>query len=105
MGWGKAKEKEINTPIYIGKIHIQIIYLDKIYKKKASFFYIYSKTHIFLGKCLISIYIRKTYTTIWAKYKRKKKCIDKKVLFLLQGKHYIYRLGQNTKEKRGFFYI
>ena len=79
---GKLKKKKwfiykINTPMYIGKIHIQRIYLDKIYKKKASFFYIYSKTHIFLGKCLISIYIRKTYTTIWAKYKRNvqtKKC-------------------------------
>ena len=35
MGWGKAKEKEINTPMYIGKIHIQRIYLDKIYKKKS----------------------------------------------------------------------
>ena len=94
MGWGKAKEKEMvyiykrNTnnlgkpnsyPMYIGKI-----YLDKIHKKNNLYsIYIYSKTHIFLGKCLISIYIRKTYTTIWAKYKRKKKCIDKKVLFLL----------------------
>ena len=51
---GKAKEKEMvsiykrNTPMYIGKIHIQRIYLDKIYKKKkASFFYIYIVKHIF----------------------------------------------------------
>ena len=50
MGWGKAKEKEMvyiykrNTPMYIGKIHIQRIYLDKIHKKKH-LYSIYSKTH------------------------------------------------------------
>ena len=73
-GLGKAKEKEMvsiykrNTHMYIGKIHIQRIYLDKIYKKKkASFFYIYSKTHIFyranriaLGKEMVIFPIKHT---------------------------------------------
>ena len=77
MGWGKLKKRKgfyiykRNTnnlgnpnsyPMYIGKIH-----------KKKRLSSIYSKTHIFLGKMsnFIYIYIRKTYTTIWAKYKRK----------------------------------
>ena len=108
---GKLKKKKLfiykrNTPMYIyGKYtyreYILIIYI----RRKKHLYSIYSKTHIFLGKMSnFHIYIRKTYTTIWAEYKEK--CIDKKVLFLLQGKHYIYRkytfLGQNTKEKRGF---
>ena len=77
MGWGKAKEKEM-VSIYkrntnnLGKPNSYPMYIvNREYIIRKSVF-IYSKTHIFLGKCLISIYIyiRKTYTTIWAKYKR-----------------------------------
>lgn len=59
MVWGKAKEKEI-VYIYIVK-HI----------------FFYRTNRIALGKALFPIYIRKTYTTIWAKYIRKRASIVK----------------------------
>ena len=56
---------------------------------------------------IFPIYIRKTYTTIWAKYKRKEMYRQKSVIFTIGKTLYIYRkytfLGQNTKEKRASY--
>ena len=87
MGWGKPKKRngfyiyKRNTnnlgnpnsyPMYIGKIH-----------KKKRLSSIYSKTHIFLGEMSNFYIYKKNIHYNLGKIQKKKKCIDKKVLFLL----------------------
>ena len=88
----------------LGKPNSYPMYIGKIHKKKASFFYIYSKTHIFLGKMSnFYIYIRKTYTTIWAKYKRNVQ--TKKCYFYYRENTIYIGWGKIQKKKEGLFYI
>ena len=51
------------------------------------------------------IYIRKTYTTIWAKYKRKKEMYRQKSVIFTIGKTLYIGWGRIQKKKEGFFYI
>ena len=114
---GKLKKKKwfiykINTPMYIGKIHIQRIYLDKIYKKKVSFLYIYIVKHIFFwGKMSnfhIYIYKKNIHYNLGKIQKKKEMYRQKSVIFTIGKTLYIENThfwGKIQKKKEGFFYI
>ena len=96
---------KINTN-NLGKTNSYPMYIGKIHKKKR-LSSIYIVKHIFLqGKQNSSverngnisyIYIRKTYTTIWAKYKRN---VQTKKCYFYYRENTIYKKGWGKIQKK-----